>query len=178
MRLGFLSAAVLILGLAGCGSIMEEEVSTCPAASILGDAADVTVFRAGPGRDLPDVHYHAQLTNLATRCDFGRTRGTNYAYGRLNFDVEVALGSAAYPAPVDVRYFVAVIDSTSQRILTREVFSVHAPLSSEHRSITVADHIGRVAIPIEARVDGGNYELVIGFELTPEQVAFNRTRSR
>lgn len=181
--LRFALVAGFAAGLAGCssvgnavGGLTEERFGACPTATILADAADVTSFRPGPGRDLPDVHYQGHLADLETECSYGRSRGTRYAWARLNFNVEVDLGSAAYPSSVTVPYFVVVVVPETQTVLTKEVFSVDVPFNEGARSITVADHIGRISIPVVENTDGANYEIIIGFELTPEQVEFNRAR--
>jgi len=178
MRLVSLSAVIVLAGLGACTSALESmtvpNVGECPQATILAEAVDATVFNSATGRDLPDIQYQAHLSDLESTCDYGRTRGVRMAYTRLNFNVSIDLGSAAMSRPIDVPYFVAVIVPETQTVLTREIFTVRAAFDGNTRSVIIPDHIGSIAIPVSEGADGGAYEVVIGFQLTPEQVEFNR----
>ncbi len=184
MRLVPKSALVLTLGLgtvlAGCGGggLIEQREGACPTATILADAENVTAFRPGPGRDLPDVHYQGAITHIDTGCDYGRSRGDRYAYAHVNLSFDVDLGSVAFPAPVDVPYFVAVIVPDTQTVLTKEVFMLTVPFDGTVRSVSLDDRIDSIAIPVVENTEGANYEIVIGFELNPEQVEHNRLGDR
>ena len=174
-------AVCLSLLLAACagtaGRLTETRVGECPRSIILGDADQVMVF-SGPGRDLPDLQYEATVMDLSSQCDYGREWGRRYAFTQMRIDFAVELGSAAAPVPVDIPYFVAVVLPESEVILTKEVFTFRADFGPGYRAMTVRENIDQVRIPVEEDDEAGQYELIVGFELTPEQLAFNRRRDQ
>ncbi len=173
---GGLSACGAVSGATNAaGHLVESREGACPTISILADADTMTRFR-GEGRDLPDIHFQAQVSDAVTRCSYGRAWGQRYAYARVRVDFEIELGTAAYPAPVSIPYFVAVILPDSQTVLTKEVFTIDVPLSETRRVVVLEDYVDRIAIPVDDTTGGGAYEIVVGFELSPEQLAFNRRR--
>jgi len=159
------------------GSLFEARQGACPTVGILADAEEVTVF-SGQGRDLPDVRYHAEMTDVTTTCDYGRAGGQRFAYARVRMDFTAQLGSAARPEPVDIPYFVAVVTRGTDEILIKETYNIRAPFNGGRPAVQMEDSIDRIAIPVETVADGGFYEIIVGFELTPDQLDFNRRDQR
>jgi len=183
------SAFVLLsaLALAGCGAgravgdatggLFESRQGACPAIGILDDANQVTRFN-GMGRDIPDVQYHAEITDVHTSCDYGRAGGQRYAYARVRMNFAAELGSAAHPDVAEIPYFVAVIVRDSNEILVKETYNVRANFDGAHRAVQMHDSIDRIAIPVETVADGGLYEIIVGLEITPDELDYNRRDER
>jgi len=179
------SILVLIsaLALSGCGAgravsdvgsgLFEARQGACPTVAILADAEELTDFY-GQGRDVPDVHYRASVTDVSTSCDYGRSGGQRFVFSRVRLDFAAELGSAARPEPVDIPYFVAVVDSFTDEILVKEIYTIHAPFDGGRRTVTLEDSIDRIAIPVETIADGGLFEIIVGLELTVAQLDYNR----
>ena len=100
---GFRRAAALVLVsgfLASCSYVPsipfmgdeEEEVKAglCPAPSILGNAERVSQFKQGPGRDLTDVMFQAEIGKLTMSC--------RYLQGRVVSDISFELIAERGPA--------------------------------------------------------------------------------
>src|SRR5262245_38439597 len=91
--IGRFSAAVALLavlgGVAACSS-KEKPVAECPAGVIPADAASVTRFRDGPGRDLTDVVAEAAIVNILIQC--------KYDPKGVTVDLQVAIAGSRGPA--------------------------------------------------------------------------------
>ena len=60
-----IAAAVLAAGaLSGCGVLSKKEATACPQYVVASDAASVTRFREGPGRDLTDVVNQGEINGV------------------------------------------------------------------------------------------------------------------
>lgn len=168
-RLPRLPLALLgaLIPLAACGSTPD---GPCPRVGVLSDAAEVASFREGGGRDLGDLIVFGRLTNVASQCD--------YDEGELEAEVTLTLqaeiGPAAASGKQQLTYFVAVTE-TDRRVLAKEVFPL-AIAFDDARVVTVRDTVEEVTIPLPAGRRGDSYEILVGFELTPEQLAYNRAR--
>jgi len=185
IRLAPVFALISTFALAGCGvgqavsdtgsSLFEARQGACPDTGILADANRIVKFY-GDGRDLPDVHFRADISDVRSQCDYGRTGGQRYVYTRVRIDFNAQLGTASRPEPVSIPYFVAVIDRATQEILIRETYSIVAPFEGTRTAISQTDSIDRITIPVDTVADGGFYEIIVGFEVTPDELDFNRSR--
>ncbi len=184
-RLAHILVLISALALSACGAgravsnaggnLFESRQGACPLIGILADAHRMTSFYS-QGRDLPDIRYSAEINDARADCDYGRAGGQRYVYSRVRLDVTARLGSAARPDPVEIPYFVAVVERMTQTILVKEVYTLRAPFDPSRRSVSLEDSIDRIAIPVETVADGGFYEIIVGFELTPDQLDYNRRR--
>src|SRR5690606_17495433 len=64
---GVLASCAVLLG--ACADKPKAGLA-CPPVSILGDADRVTVYRPGPGRDLSDIAYEAQIVSFEGACTY------------------------------------------------------------------------------------------------------------
>ena len=160
-----LLAAVLVL-LSAC----NRTPPVCPRVTVLGDGASVTKFRDGTGRDLTDVTAQADIVDVAVECDYDRT-GVDVA-------MQVAIAATRGPADrarvADFDYFVAVADA-QRNILAKEVFRVRVQFPQSQSRVGQVEEIAP-RIPLKDRAQGGTYQIVVGFQLTPEELEWNRTR--
>ena len=68
-----IAALTALLGLSGCGAdsipfYTAPIVLSCPDYAILEDAATLTAFQDGPGRDITDVTVRAEITQVRMEC--------------------------------------------------------------------------------------------------------------
>ncbi|HTY69126.1 MAG TPA: hypothetical protein VMH36_20905 [Alphaproteobacteria bacterium] len=172
MTTGALRPALVALALAafasGCGSDKAEPA--CPRGVIPADAAAITRFRDGPGRDLTDVVVNANILNiLVDRCKYDKN-----SVAVTNFQIAVTAdrGPADRSKAADFEYWVAVVDP-ERKILTRETFNLHFDFSElNHVGIVVADLEPRIPLPDVMKAP--EYQIVVGFQLTPDELAWNR----
>lgn len=160
VALGLLLGAPLMAGLAGCSNPNVGFRPACPTVSIVRDAGLVGVT-APDGR----LTYTAVLSRIDGRCAYdeeGLTINENLRLG-------VNPGPAYTGGPVTVQYFVAVTDP-DRKLLSKKVFPVTLDLSGG--AVGSVEKLKQF-IPVGPTTDGRYYEVLVGLQLTPEQLSGN-----
>jgi hypothetical protein len=175
--IGVAGVVALPLLLAGCGGGDTPSVvqAPCPRIAILADGADLTRFRAGAPRDLTAMVVDARITGFDATCDFaGRDRGAVEV--RITPRFEAERGPAAEGRSLDLPWFVAVSDPgdsvTLERIAASSQVSFPANVA---RAITTGRTV-RFTVRAEEGTRIEEYPVRIAFQLTPDELAFNRQR--
>jgi hypothetical protein len=170
MRIARLIVPLLLAATLAPLAACNRTPPACPRASIINDGASVTRFRDGPGRDLTDVTMQAEIVDIAVECDYDR-RGVDVA---LQVAIAATRGPADRSRAADFDYFVAVADP-QRNILAKEVFRVQFKFAPNEQRVGTVDEI-EPRIPLKSRADGVEYQIIVGFQLTPEEIEWNRTR--
>ena len=160
------------LTLSGCGFFETEAPPPCLPVVVLRDAAELIRYRPGAGRDLTDIVDHSRFARFGTQCDYD----DDEVEVELVLDILIEQGPAASGNEVRVPYFVAVID-IEQNILAKEVFESAFELPEGQRRAAVREETEQI-IPLASPADRRRYEIMIGFQLTKEQLEENRRRQR
>ena len=167
------AALPVVAALASCTSLDPSErfPPVCPKTAILADAADLTLFRSG-GRDLTDMVVNGRITGLSGKCaldDREHLRTT------ISVGMDLTRGPAAPGRVVDVQYFVAV--SEGDTILTKQDYTLHVAFArNSDRERLTGDQV-ELVLPVTKEKSGVAYSVLVGFQLTPDQLAFNRQRA-
>lgn len=171
-------AALIAVGLSACsGNWWEDKKETrpCPKVSILADAASETTFAPGPGRDLTDIVHQGEVTGFAGACLYD----TDSKTGEGTLDVELRLDLSAVRGPADtsrrasLRYFVSLTDN-KLAVLTRESFDVAAEFPGNRTQAKIEKQPIYLSIPIKKGQTGADFQVFVGFQLTREQLDYNR----
>jgi hypothetical protein len=162
-----MAAAVLALALgANADAKPRAKPSPCPSVSILSDATRITQMQSGR------IDLKAEIREPALSCSLaGQT-----AKAKLSFWVKGAISPMSDIAPRTVPYFVAII--SEGRVIGKEVFDMAIPFTNGRRKISVKERIARIDIPVAEGKRADDYSVTIGFQLTEEQVDYNRTAKR
>ncbi len=76
------------------------------------------------------------------------------------------------------RYWVAVTDRNNA-VIAKEFFNLPVTFPAGQDRVLMTDTIKTITIPrARATVSGSNFEVLIGFDVTPDMVAFNRLGKR
>src|SRR5690349_7947063 len=99
--------AVLLAPLAGCGRARNQFAPVCPNQAILGDAANLNVYRPsatqGPARDLTDLVVSGRIVSIHGTCQPGsNSRQLNVA---VAVNVELTRGPAIQGSGVTIPLF-------------------------------------------------------------------------
>ena len=172
-RLGHL-ALLLPLAVAACGMFERSAPPVCPRIGILSDAATLVKFRPGQGRDLTDVEHEAEILSVDRTCEL-RDRGA-----AVDVTVTIQMAAARGPAApeqttIALPYFVAVVERATQRIVAREAIAGQVELPPGRRRAGVGEEIIE-RIPLSAGRSPADYEILVGLELSEEQLQYNRRR--
>ncbi len=167
------ASAFIALVAAGCGLFGKNVTQhPCPQAGILPEAATLTKFRPGPGRDLTDVLFEARLTNVATICKYD-SKG-------VKVDMRLALvverGPADRSRKAEFEYFVA-LPKFHPAPQGKEAFLMTAEFPGGQRRVRLGDEV-ELRIPLQAGLSAADYRIVVGFQLTKDELEFNRRRRK
>ncbi len=160
-----------LLLLAGCDSDPNRFPPACPAASLVADAADLTRFD-GRGQDLTDMVADGKIVALAGRCrqsGDGRTLRTT-----VTVSLDLSRGPAARGRVEPVSYFVAV--TRGEQILDKQTFDLRVAFPPNTDIVHVSGDPVQLDLPTPPGTSGATYRILVGFQLTPEQMALNRRR--
>ncbi|MCW9034979.1 MAG: hypothetical protein OQJ97_12230 [Rhodospirillales bacterium] len=181
----FLIIGLIPFVLAGC-SIVEnayEDVmgksyrpTVCPRISILAEASDLTKFKTGPGRDIIDQTVESNISGVDVTCKYDLEEDTS---GTLNVGVvlhfEATMGPANKVNKAVLPYFLAVVDN-EKNILEREAFTQEIYFKGNIVKASFQDEPVQFILPLKRGEDGSDFEIYAGFQLTQEEVKYNRRR--
>jgi hypothetical protein len=177
-RLGLGCAALATLGLGGCGGLAEAlnddpNVGPCPVAGVLYDANRVVQVE-GPERH-ENVGFTGAIEGVRGYC---RYVGTNPITMEIEVDFAFGKGPKAQGASHTYNYFVSVT-RRDRFVLAKEKMDVGVTFPDGKDIVRVTEKIPGIVIPrANDTVSGQNFEVIVGFDLTPEQLAYNRSGTR
>ncbi len=166
------SAVLLALLAAGCGMFEKTPLQPCPEISVPSDADRLTRYAPGPGRDITDVMFEAVITDFRGDC------GYHDNDTRVSINVSVVFTLKRGPANTDrtaaFEYFVAIprfhpAPEGKRRLPIRVEFV------RNRTRMRVVDEL-ELEIPFAKGGTGRDYPVVIGFQLTPDELRANRAR--
>jgi hypothetical protein len=170
MRTARLLAPLLLVAALTPLAACNRTPPACPRASIIGEGSTVTKFRDGTGRDLTDIVAQGEIVDVAVECDYDR-RGVEVA---LQVAIAAQRGPADRSRVAEFDYFVAVADA-QRTILAKEVFRLRFEFPATQARIGTIEEI-EPRIPLKSRAEGVDYQIIVGFQLTPEEIEWNRTQ--
>ena len=145
----------------------------CPYVKILYDAARY-VELTGDRVSASNVAYTGEIEGLVSDCAYQEDEPIT-VHTRVLFNL--GRGPQAEGSGRTYRYWIAVTER-NKAVLAKEYFDL--PVNFEDGALTASvtqDQV--VVIPrAEATTSGDNFEILVGFEVTPQMAEFNRTGSR
>lgn len=179
MRVSKIFSLAAIACLAACSSggasSLDDRPNAgpCPTVGALYDAGRIIEFE-GDSESYGDIKYTGEIVGVRLFCRYVDDKPllaeveVGFAFGR---------GPKGTETSRDYNYYIAVT-RLNRKVLARETFTVNAdfrkgPVTSG------ADLISRIEIPrLDESISGGNFEILVGFELTDKQLQFNRDGKR
>lgn len=162
---------------AGCSS-SRDEAPACPDVAVVSDASTVTRFAPGPGRDLLDVDLQAEIADLVSSCkDKEKRDGNPVAKVALAPVIVASRGPANQERTQRLRYFVSVVDG-NQQILQKQIFDLAIDFTENRTRVVIRDDAPPITVDVPNAKGAGarGYQILVGFQLTPEELAYNRNR--
>lgn len=155
----------------GAGTQTEARRLDCPEIGGTAETSDLRRYR-GAGRDLTDLVVEAKLTAVSGRCEpLGRRReGVRVA---LAPSIEVMRGPAASGRTLSVPYFVAVADPTG-RIPAKQVFEIAVEFPANRSRLRLSGEEVTVDLPLRPGERASDYTVLVGLQLSEEELATNR----
>ena len=163
------AALVASLGLSGCGSA-DTLLPSCPQTGILSDAADLTRFRPA-GTDLTDMVVDGRITGLSGKCSLDNP---THLHTVISVSMDLTRGPAAKGRNAEVTYFVSV--ARGDQILDKRDYTLAVAFDRNSDQVRLTGDQIDFSLPVGDKAKGSDYRILVGFQLTPEELAFNRKR--
>ncbi len=170
------------LGISGCrttkevflvGEAAEKNPGPCPVALVLYEASRVVEFHGS--ETFKNVGFTGEINKVRSLC---RYYGDSPIYADLTLDISFGRGPAAEGRTNTYNYFVAVTRKDIE-VINKKTFPLTITFPDGEDVVEVSEKIGEIVIPrASENTSGANFEIIVGFELTPEQIAFNADGKR
>lgn len=146
----------------------------CPYVKVLYDAARYVEFKDARVAS-SNVAYSGEIEGLISDCQY---KGDAPITVSANITFRFGRGPQGAEPQKLYRYWVAVTDR-NRAVLAKEYFQALAVFSGNSDRAILIDQVQNITIPRKAKsVSGENFEVLIGFEVTPQQAEFNRSGAR
>lgn len=161
------------LALAACtGPKPTQFAPSCPNVKIRADAADITRYRPNaPGRDLTDLVLDGRITGFRGGCE---REDRNTVKTVVDIDMVLARGPATQGRVLAAPFFIAVVDGG--RILDKQVYPIRVELGENQDQARVSSGEIVMMVPVSRDKSAATYDILIGFQLTPDELETNRRR--
>lgn len=179
MRIPALLVGALFLGACSSTPVADvfdtrQNAGPCPSAGSIYGAERVVKFVGPETGKYSDIAYTGEIVGVELFC---RYADGDPIIAEIDIDFAFGKGPQATADEHDYTYFVAVT-RRNRRILHKERFVTRADFGGE----LVAgkqEVIDSIRIPrVDETISGANFEILVGFELSDEQLEFNRAGKR
>jgi hypothetical protein len=161
--------AALAIVVSSCQS--KTRLEYCPGLSSVLDASVITQLKPGAGANAANAVFTAKITNVDGSCSFDK-KGKS-ADSSVDISFTASRPAAGDEAQYTIPYFVAVTQAT--RIVTREQRSVTFSFAAGATTADFTDHISSVELVTDGTAKPYDYQVLIGFQLTKEQLDYNKS---
>lgn len=178
MKKALVVALIAAVAAAGCSSDQTREAKAkkaknpapCPPVTVLTDAARLVEFN-GEQR-LEDVAYSGEFVKVDLQCRYYEDKPIEAS---LKLKMAFGRGPKGADAEHAYKYFVAVTRKDLE-VIEKAEFGVGVKFDGEESTKIVEDKVGEILIPRASKdISGTNFEIVVGFVLTPQQAIYNRS---
>ena len=182
-RLPLLTLLLLSMPLAGCQTLglsspspdelVADTGPICPSTAVLSDAVIVTKLKPGTLASVPNpanVAFTAEMSQAKLDCNYDRSQ--NKLSVDINFAVKAARGPAATGTDPQVDFFVAIVDADNN-IISKIVYHGKPDMAGRTTNI-YTQSVRNFAVPLGMDKRPYDYEILTGFQLTPDELAYNR----
>lgn len=170
-------AAIFLVGLtaslAGCGPRGDEFAPACPRADLLWQAADLSRYRdeaATATQDIRNLELSARITSIQGKCQAGDD--AKHIAADITVFIQYTRGPAMQGRAADVPFFLAITEG--EQIDTEKVYATHVVFPPNVDEVTLGSAPVHMVFPVSASKSGAAYTVLAGFQLTPDELAYNR----
>jgi hypothetical protein len=152
----------------------KQNSGPCPYVKVLYDAGRYVEFKDAKVA-AANVAYTGEIESLTSACEY---TGVAPIHVMIELLFGLGHGPQAEGETKTYRYWIAVTDR-NQAVLAKQYFDVRAVFPPGKDRVLVTDHIDGLTIPrADSNVSGSNFEILVGFDVTPEMADFNRLGKR
>ena len=169
-RLAPLLALAGAVALAGCSTAIQ----VCPVPAILADTATYTAFRPGTTPDLANELYSVSLDQATTDCVYNNS--TQVVRASLDLTFRATRAPSSVGASYSVPYFVVVHEGA--RIYAKHAYTLNFTFAPGAAMSVIKHAPNQTRIKIDNGKLPWNYQLLAGFQMTDQQIAYNKAKNR
>ena len=167
-------AAALCLLVAACSAFEGPIQYACPVSVVLTDAQQVTFFVPGPGRDLTDVLYDGTISGVFSGCEYDDEGNVEID---LDIDFLLTRGPALEGDIARYEYFVIVTNPEDSIIAKKMIpLDIEFARTAFRAAITEAGVTPKIKYP--PWPDASDFRIIVGFQLSLEQVEYMHERKQ
>lgn len=168
-------ALLAVVTLAGCApQRIEDLLVPCPALVLPADLADLSRYQPGAQPDLSTLIFDARVTAVEGTCRRGRRDQSVEATLALRFRLD--RGPAAAGRGFQLPWFLALLDSQTDAVVSRQSFNMPGQFSVNTTSANVTSQPVEISFPLGQGRRVQDFRVLVGFQLTEEELALNRSR--
>jgi opacity protein-like surface antigen len=146
----------------------------CPFVKSLYDASRYVEFKDNKEASA-DVGYTGEIQGISAGCEYKDAEPIKVMMDIL---FELGKGPQATATQKTYHYWVAVTDR-NREVIARQEFELPVTFPAGKDRVYMTDSINNIVIPRgAATTSGANFEVLIGFDVTPQMAAFNRVGKR
>ncbi len=145
----------------------------CPDIGMVPELTRLTQFKDGQGRTVDDIGYDIVVSALGQPVCRDKDRFVNVAM-RIAFSVQ--RGRNAPPGRTQFSYFVAIMHRVTKQIIAKEIFPIAFDFPQGRGSVALEEELEQVRFRYTKDERPLYYAILIGLQLTEEQLAYNRQR--
>ena len=163
-----------LLGVSACSSVRAGNAKTnpapCPNIIVLDEASRIIDFDGEAKAE--NIAYSGEITNVSIGC---RYVGSDPIKAEISVNLALGKGPKGADDEKEFKYFVAVTRKDID-VITKKEFLVKADFSEKKNIVLKKEDVDKIIIPrADDSIAGGNFEIVVGFAMSPAQVIFNRS---
>lgn len=144
----------------------------CPQIAVLEAPGELTRFAGDRIGKLSDVLFQARMQINGGQCEIEK----DAVFVTTDASLAVIRGPAETKREVKFAFFIAVLNGRREVIL-RESFPIVVKFQGQERQFEFDDSV-TIQIDLQPNVDPASYSIYSGFEMSPEELEFNRRRQR
>ncbi|HVY83524.1 MAG TPA: Tat pathway signal sequence domain protein [Caulobacterales bacterium] len=153
----------------------RQNVGPCPLMGVLYDASRVVEFAAPDQERYANINFTGEMEGVHGLCRYIESDPITMS---ISIDMSFGRGPAATSEHKVYRYWVAVA-RRDRAPIEKQYFDVDIAFRPGQSVVNHTEEINHIVIPrAQADTSGENFEVLVGFDLSPQQLAFNRAGKR
>jgi hypothetical protein len=157
------------------GADSRPNVGPCPLMGVLYDNSRLVQFAEGGPQRYANIAFTGEMQGVRGLCRYVDADPITMS---IEVDMAFGRGPAATAERQTYRYWVAVT-RRGRAPIEKAYFDVDVRFARGEAVVTRTEQIEHIVIPrATPETSGENFEILVGFELTPDQLQFNRDGRR
>ena len=146
----------------------------CPYVKVLYDAGRYVEFKDGREASA-NVAYSGEIQSISAGCAYKDDEPITL---KMQVLFELGKGPQAEGSSKTYRYWIAVTQR-NEAVIAKEYFNLPVRFQPAQDRDYVTEEVNQVVIPrAKLTTSGSNFEVLVGFDVTPEMAEFNRLGKR